>query len=89
MRRKVRWVWAYRWVPVNAASVSCDDPCKTVAFDPINDLLANTDYWAIVTTGAKDKVGNPLSENYSWIFSPPGAVKGSPDKRRTVRRAGP
>lgn len=74
---------------MNAASVSCDDPCKTVAFDPTNDLLANTDYRAIVTTRAKDKAGNPLAENYSWTFSPPGAVKGSPDKRRTVRRAGP
>lgn len=26
VRGQVRRVWTYRWVPVNAASVSCDDP---------------------------------------------------------------
>jgi hypothetical protein len=68
VRGKIRRVWRYRWVPVTA-SVSCDTPCKTATLDPSSDLLANTTYSATVATGAKDKAGSALAQNYSWTFT--------------------
>lgn len=68
VRGKIRRVWTYRWVPVSA-SVSYDSTTKTATLDPVSDLVANTNYWATVTTGAKDAAGNTLAQNYSWSFT--------------------
>ena len=69
--KQVTRIWTYRWVSVNA-SVSCDNPdsCKRATLDPESDyLVANTDYTATVTTGAKDKASNALTQDYSWTFT--------------------
>lgn len=65
---KIRRVWTYRWVPVTA-KVICGNPCKTATLDPSSNLLANTTYMTVVSTGAKDKAGNALTQNYSWTFT--------------------
>jgi Bacterial Ig-like domain len=57
-------VRVFRWVPVSATQVSCDDPCKTATCDPSSDLAANTTYLVVITTGAKDNEGNALAKNY-------------------------
>ena len=67
--KKVRRLWTYTWVPVSAQKVTYDVGTKTVTFDPTSDLVANTDYLASVTTGAKDEAGNALAQNYSWTFT--------------------
>ncbi len=69
---KTRWVW--RWVPITATQVSCDNPCRTVTLDPYPSdssklLVANRSHRVIITTGAKDKAGNTLTSNYSWTFT--------------------
>jgi hypothetical protein len=66
--KKVRRVWTYKWIPVSA-QVSYDADTKTVTLDPSSDLAANTNYLAMVITGAKDKAGNALADNYSWTFT--------------------
>jgi len=38
-------------------------------FDPTNDLEANTEYTATITTGATDLAGNPLGGDYIWTFT--------------------
>jgi hypothetical protein len=67
---KVRRVW--RWQAVSA-EVSCDTPCQTVTLDPYakSDILLapNSQYRAVITTGATDVDGNALAQNYSWTFS--------------------
>lgn len=68
VRGKVRRVWTYRWVPVDAR-VTYDAETKTATLDPSNDLAANTNYLATITTGAKDEAGNALTQNYSWTFT--------------------
>ena len=37
--------------------------------DPTNSLQSGVTYKAVVTTGAKDSVGNPLPQNYKWFFT--------------------
>lgn len=41
----------------------------TATFTPANDLTANTIYTGTITTGAKNKVGTPLENNYVWSFT--------------------
>lgn len=41
----------------------------TATFIPNVDLLANTNYTATITTGAKNVAGIPLANNYVWNFS--------------------
>jgi hypothetical protein len=73
---KIRRVW--RWVPITATQVSCDNPCQTVTLDPSVSLAANRTHRAIITTGAKDKDNNALAQNYSWSFTT-GASQKLPD----------
>src|SRR5581483_7884049 len=39
---------------------------KTASFTPADDFAPQAAYTATVTTGAKDKDGNPLVSDYSW-----------------------
>jgi TolB protein len=66
--KKARVGWTYRWEPVTTAT-NCDDPCNTATLDPSVDLLANTDYVVVVTTGVKDKLDNAMARNHSWTFT--------------------
>ncbi len=65
--KKVRRVWTFRWVTVNA-SVSCGELCSTAMLDPSSDLAAYTNYLAVITTGTKDEAGNALAQSHSWTF---------------------
>jgi len=48
-------------------------------FNPDNDLDANTEYTATITTDAKDLAGNALASNRVWTFSTDeGLVDGNP-----------
>lgn len=38
-------------------------------FAPITDLTPNTEYTATVTMAASDLAGNPLAENFTWVFT--------------------
>jgi hypothetical protein len=67
-----RRVW--RWVPITATQVSCDDSCRTVTLEPYPSdpswlLAANRSHRILITTGAKDKVGNALAQNKAWTFT--------------------
>jgi hypothetical protein len=44
-------------------------PPHTAILDPTNSLRSGVTYRAVVTTGAKDLVGNPLAQNYKWFFA--------------------
>jgi len=57
-----------QWVPVRA-SVSHDADAMSATLAPSSDLAANANHLAVVTTGAKDKAGNALAQNYSWTFT--------------------
>jgi hypothetical protein len=52
-----------------------DDPATTdvveakATLDPNSSLQSGVTYKAVVTTGAKDSVGNPLTQNYKWFFT--------------------
>ena len=52
-----------------------DDPATTdtvearATLDPNNSLQSGVTYKAVVTTGAKDTVGNPLAQQYRWFFT--------------------
>ena len=43
-------------------------------FTPASNLLLNTLYTAMITTGAKDVAGNALANNYVWSFTTAAAV---------------
>ncbi|MCA1718149.1 MAG: Ig-like domain-containing protein [Actinobacteria bacterium] len=77
---KIRRVWTYRWVPVSA-SVSCDSSCTTATLDPTNPLVANTNYLAAVTTGAKDASGSALAQAKYWTFTT-GTAPGSQQPKK-------
>jgi len=44
------------------------------SFIPTASLLANTEYTATITTGAKSLAGTPLAANYVWKFTTVAAV---------------
>ena len=52
-----------------------DDPATTdtvearATLDPTNSLQMGVTYKAVVTTGAKDSVGNALAQQYRWFFT--------------------
>lgn len=50
-----------------AGSVSLSG--KTATFTPSSGLSGSTLYTATVTTGAKDRAGNPIEAAYSWSFT--------------------
>jgi arylsulfatase A-like enzyme len=52
-----------------AATVSYDAATDTATLDPTNSLQSGVTYKAVVTTGAKDSVGNPLAQQYRWFFT--------------------
>lgn len=69
------------------ATVSYDQATKTAALDPIDVLELSATYTAVVrggATGVRDLSGNPLTNDYSWLFtveatagactSPPNAI---------------
>src|SRR5215208_855824 len=54
------------------ASVVYPDPNSlpyTAKLDPTNSLRSGVTYKAVVTTGAKDVAGNPLAQQYTWLFT--------------------
>lgn len=61
-----------KWRPVSDTAVSCNSPCTKVTLDPYptagTDLAANKRYKVTITTGAKDKAGHALAQNYAWTF---------------------
>jgi hypothetical protein len=63
-----------KWRRVADVALSCDNPCQAATLnpypsDPAKLLATNKKYKAVVTTGVKDKAGNALAKNYSWIFT--------------------
>jgi arylsulfatase A-like enzyme len=60
-----------------AAAVSYQASTQTATLDPTNPLRRGVTYKAVVTTGAKDVVGNPLDQNTTipgsqqkaWLFT--------------------
>jgi len=52
-----------------AATVSYDAASKTATLKPTAKLISKKRYTATVTTGVKDKAGNPLANAYSWYFT--------------------
>jgi hypothetical protein len=51
------------------AAVSYDASTDTATLNPNQDLTRGVTYKAVVTTGAKDTVGNPLAQQYTWLFT--------------------
>ena len=41
---------------------------NTASFKPVVNLLPNTLYTGIITTGVRDSSGNALASNYTWTF---------------------
>ncbi len=55
--------------PVLAGFVTYDVPSQVAALDLTDDLLADTDYTATVTTGVTDLAGNALAADNVWTFT--------------------
>jgi hypothetical protein len=52
-----------------SSSVRYDASTDIATLDPTNSLQGGTTYKAVVTTGAKDSMGNPLAQPYKWFFT--------------------
>ena len=52
-----------------AASVRYDAATETATLDPTNPLQKGISYNAVLTTWAKDLVGNRLEQRYGWSFT--------------------
>ena len=61
---------------------------STASFTPAANLLANTDYTATITTGAKNVAGTPLASNYVWRFSTNSVISPGPVPLGTAARFG-
>lgn len=48
------------------------------SFSPNNLLLANTVYFATISTGAEDLAGNGLASNYTWTFTTGSSIDATP-----------
>jgi len=63
----------------------------TAVFNPTAALAPSTLYTATITTGVKDLAGNPMAENYVWVFTtgaladvtPPTVVSTVPEDSTT------
>lgn len=53
--------------PVSGTVTYSTNPGAT--FNPDDDLLPETEYTATITTGAEDKAGNALEEDFVWSFT--------------------
>lgn len=62
--------------PVGAA-IAYDDAARKATLDPTARLAFSAKYTVTVTTGVKDRAGNPLSAGKTWSFTTAGA----PDTR--------
>ncbi len=49
--------------------VAFDVPGNVATFTATNDLVANTDYTATITTGSQDVAGNALASDRVWTFT--------------------
>lgn len=61
---------------------------STASFTPTTNLLANTDYTATITTGAKNAAGVSLASNYVWRFSTNSVLGPGVVNLNTVARFG-
>ena len=52
-----------------SATDSYDASTNTATLDPTNSLRSGVTYTAVVTTGAKDLAGKPLTQQHSWFFT--------------------
>ncbi len=52
-----------------AGTVAYDDPSKTATFMPDQNLLFETTYTAVITTGAADGSGNQMADDLIWTFT--------------------
>jgi hypothetical protein len=50
------------------AAIAYDDAARTATLDPSSPLAFSTKYTVTVTTGVKDRTGNPLSVPKTWSF---------------------
>jgi S-layer protein (TIGR01567 family) len=64
----VRYRLVHQAEPPLEGDVSYNSSSNTVTFDPVSNLYENTDYFPLITTGAKDLAGNGLTEDYTWTF---------------------
>ena len=51
---------------------------RTATFTPNSNLLAGTTYTAVVTSGAKNTVGTPMSKSYTWSFTTRSTTDAAP-----------
>lgn len=61
---------------------------STASFTPAANLLANTDYSATITTGAKNIAGIPMANNYVWQFTTSPVINPGPVILGTSARFG-
>ena len=58
--------------PIPCWSTLYNSVTKTATWDPCSDLEANTTYTATIkggSTGAQDRAGNALAQDYTWTFT--------------------
>jgi len=74
-------------VPANNAINVALNTGITATFTPLSNLEMDTAYTATITTGVKDRAGNPLAADYSWLFTtgsvsdttPPEVISTTPE----------